>query len=161
MTEEGGLWKGKRIMSKTEDLAGKMNRGSAGPRYLIDTCVIVDHLRGYTDAGEWFKRIANQTETPQLVCSVITVAELFSGLSQEASKSEEAVVKLISQMDVIPVCENIARSAGMYVQKWRASHGVGLADALIAATAYCLGAPLVTRDLRHYPMPEIKTYVPY
>jgi predicted nucleic acid-binding protein len=148
-------------MSKTEALAGKMNRGSAGPRYLVDTCVIVDHLRGYADAYEWFKRIANQAETPQLVCSVITVAELFAGLPIEATKSEEAVVKLLSQMDVIPVCENIARSAGMYVRKWRASHGVGLADALIAATAYCLDAPVVTRDLQHYPMPEVKTHVPY
>jgi predicted nucleic acid-binding protein len=148
-------------MSKTEDVAGKMNGGSAGPRYLVDTCVIVDHLRGYVDAYEWFKRIANQPETPQLVCSVITVAELFAGLPAEATKGEEAVIKLLSQMDVIPVCENIARSAGIYVRKWRTSHGVGLADALIAATACCLGAPVVTRDLRHYPMPEIKTYVPY
>ncbi|NLB73398.1 MAG: type II toxin-antitoxin system VapC family toxin [Firmicutes bacterium] len=148
-------------MSRSEDVAGKFDGGSAGPRYLIDTCVFVDHLRGYVDAYEWFKRIANQTETPQLACSVITVAELFSGLSTEAPKSEEAVAKLLSQMDMIPVCRNIACSAGMYVRKWRVSHGVGPADALIAATACYLGVPLVTRDSRHYPMPEIKTYVPY
>lgn len=148
-------------MNRTEGIMGRSEGGSAEPRYLIDTCIVVDHLRGYVDAYEWFKRITIQTETPQLACSVITVAELLSGLSTEAPKSEEAVTKLLSQIDIIPVCRDIACSAGMYVRKWRASHGVGLADALIAATACYLGVPLITRDLRHYPMPEIKTYVPY
>jgi len=37
--------------------------------------------------------------------------------------------------------------------RWRASHpGIGVADLAIAATAEQLGAPLATRNVRHFPM---------
>jgi len=39
---------------------GRSDGRSAEPRYLIDTCIVVDHLRGYVDAYEWFKRITIQ-----------------------------------------------------------------------------------------------------
>jgi predicted nucleic acid-binding protein len=122
-------------MSKTEEIRERPSAGLARPRHLVDTGVIVDRLRGYVDVYEWFRRFTNQAQTPQSLCSVVTVAELFSGLSSEAPKSGEAVVNRVSQMDIIPVCKNIACSAGVYVQKWGVSHGVGFSDSLITATA--------------------------
>ena len=47
---------------------------------------------------------------------------------------------------------SISRLAGGYCLQYRRSHGVGIPDALIAATAHVHGARLVTRNLQHFPM---------
>lgn len=33
---------------------------------------------------------------------------------------------------------------------------VGIADSIIAATALQIGAPLLTNNVEHYPLPELK-----
>ena len=54
----------------------------------------------------------------------------------------------------------IARRGGSLRRTFRQSHGTGLLDALIAATAEAHGARLVTRNLRHFPMLD-DVLVPY
>jgi predicted nucleic acid-binding protein len=60
---------------------------------------------------------------------------------------------LISVVVDIP----IARRAGSMLGELR-SKGVtiGIADAIIAATALHFGAPLLTNNLEHYPFPNLK-----
>ena len=53
---------------------------------------------------------------------------------------------------VIPVTSEIAKSGGLYKYKYGKSHGIGLADAIIAATAQTENADLKTLNIRHYPM---------
>jgi predicted nucleic acid-binding protein len=53
----------------------------------------------------------------------------------------------------------VAQLGGLYRREYRASHGTGIADALIAATAEDSGAGLVSFNRRHFPMVEIT--VPY
>ena len=48
----------------------------------------------------------------------------------------------------------------MHRREYGKSHGVGLADALIAATAEVVGAQLVTLNKKHFPMLD-DVYVPY
>jgi predicted nucleic acid-binding protein len=38
---------------------------------------------------------------------------------------------------------------------FRASHGLTIGDAMIAATSVLNGAALITFNARHYPMPDI------
>jgi predicted nucleic acid-binding protein len=52
--------------------------------------------------------------------------------------------------------ERVGRKAGSYRLHFDASHGVEIADALIAAAAHVHGMTLCTRNLRHYPMRDIK-----
>ena len=52
--------------------------------------------------------------------------------------------------------ERVGRKAGVYRSQYGASHGVEIADALIAASAHVHGLTLCTRNLRHYPMRDIK-----
>ena len=61
---------------------------------------------------------------------------------------------------VVPVDEELAKQGGLLRRKYHASHGIGLADALIAATALGIGAELVTFNRRHYPMIE-EVSIPY
>lgn len=136
-------------------------KAGIGVRYLLDTCVLIDHLRGYPQARDWLMDVTRQSSALELAYSVITLAELLSGLPGVAPQSEEAVRRLVSPMKAVHVGEDVARRGGMYVRAWGASHGVKLPDALIAATAGCLKVPLVTRDERHFPMDDVRVVVPY
>jgi len=50
------------------------------------------------------------------------------------------------------------RQAGTYLARYAKSHGVGVADALIAAAAVTTGLQLWTENRKHYPMPDVKFY---
>ena len=61
---------------------------------------------------------------------------------------------------ILPVTEEVSRLGGIYRRDLRPSHGTGLAEALIAATAVENGANIVTFDRRHYPLVS-RIAVPY
>lgn len=114
-------------------------------RYLIDTDVLIEYLRGSEQAAEFLEELEGE-----LIISAISVAELFSG----ARGSEElaALDQFMLAFEVVPVDERLARQGGMIRQEYHTSHGVGLGDALIAASAMQGGVELVTFNRRHYPM---------
>lgn len=121
--------------------------------HLFDTCIIIDYLRDRPDAIAFLE---GQDDPPAL--SVITVAELYEGVRPP----EEAAIlsALLARFGAFDVTPAIARQAGLWSQQYRRSHGVGMADALIAATALAHEVRLVTRNVRHFPMLE-DVLVPY
>jgi len=78
------------------------------------------------------------------------VAELYAGVKGDAERA--ALDDFVSLFDVVPVDGEIARAAGLYKRAWGKSHGVGLADAILAATAEAEHAELKTLNTKHYPM---------
>lgn len=82
--------------------------------------------------------------------SSIVVAELYAGVKGER---ELAVLdNFIALFDVVPVTGEIARMGGLYKRDFCKSHGVGLADAMIAATCQVKQVQLKTLNIKHYPM---------
>lgn len=122
-------------------------------RYLIDTDVLIEYLRGSDQAAEFLEQLKGE-----LLISAITVAELFSGARGPGEM--DALDQFVLAFEVVPVDERLARAGGQLRQEHHASHGVGLADALIAASAEEREAKLVTFNRRHYPMVEDLT-IPY
>ena len=121
--------------------------------YLLDTCVLIDYLRDRREAVDFMRR---QEARPAV--SAITAAELLAGIRSAAEDHRiEAVCGclIIHQVDL-----QIARLGGSYCRRYRHSHGVQIADALIAATARIHEARLVTRNDRHFPMLD-DVVVPY
>lgn len=114
------------------------------PRLLTDTDVLVDFLRGFHKAVKYIK-----THSEEIIISAITVAELYAGVRDEERRQLD---DFISLFDVIPVSDEIAKSGGLYKQQFFKSHGVGLADAIIAATSIISDAELKTLNTKHYPM---------
>jgi predicted nucleic acid-binding protein len=114
-----------------------------GP-HLIDTDILIDYLHGYEPAVKFLESLPGT-----LLVSAITVAELYTGVrGEEEGRSLE---QFLLAFQVIPVDQAIAKAAGFYRQRFRQSHGTGLADALIAASAQGEGATLVSLNRRHYP----------
>ena len=58
----------------------------------------------------------------------------------------------VSLFRVVSVSPDIAKVGGLYKRDYGKSHGVGLADAILAATAEAENAELKTLNIRHYPM---------
>ena len=90
--------------------------------------------------------------------STITVAELYVGARN--NKEIEALDLLTNSFTITDVDKLIAIKGGEYKRFYGRSHGVGLADAIIAACADNIGAYLVTLNVKHYPMYD-KTLIPY
>ncbi|OGK38063.1 hypothetical protein A3F03_02490 [Candidatus Roizmanbacteria bacterium RIFCSPHIGHO2_12_FULL_41_11] len=122
--------------------------------YLIDTDVFIDFFKKRNQAVQLIEHLSTLGD---FFVSVITVAELRSGWT-----GKEGVIylpKLYDIAQVIPVTKEIAESAGEYRQRY-AQQGKRLPtiDLLIAATAILRSCSLVTRNIKHYPMPELDLY---
>ena len=122
-------------------------------RLLIDTDVLIEYLRGRSEATEYLESL-----TSDLYISVISVAELFAGV--RGDEEENSLKQLLLAFVVLPITERTARLGGLYRRDYGRSHGTGLADALIAATSEENGTDLVTFNHRHFPMVSRIT-VPY
>lgn len=116
----------------------------SGP-ILPDTDVLVDFLRGNSKAVALVR-----DSSDRIILSAIVVAELYAGVKGAAEQS--ALDAFISLFRVIPVTHAHARSGGLLKRDYGKSHGVGLADAIVAATAQAENASLLTLNTRHYPM---------
>ena len=114
---------------------------------LLDTDVLIDFLRGYNKAVAFVN--ANSSK---IVLSSIVVAELYAGV--KGDKEQNILDDFISLFPVIPVTSKIARAGGLYKRDYNKSHGIGLADAIIAATCNVGNATLKTINTKHYPMIE-------
>jgi predicted nucleic acid-binding protein len=121
--------------------------------YLLDTCVLIDYLRDREAAVHAIRRLATRPSV-----SVITMAELYAGVRN--NQERDRIDGLPAVLNVRDLDLELARLAGSYRLQYRRSHGVGMADALIAATARIHGARLVTRNTRHFPMLD-DLLVPY
>ena len=121
-------------------------------RLLFDTDVLIEYLRGRQRAIEYLEGL-----TDDMCISVVSIAELFAGVRDDGE--EDSLKQFLLAFSALPVTGTVARLGGLYRRDYRQSHGTGLADALIVATAEENGATLVTFNQRHFPMVESR--VPY
>ena len=119
---------------------------------MVDTDVLIWVLRGKTEAVGWLESVA---ATERLLCSVLTVSELFRMVRQEELHKTE---KLMAGVQVVPVVYEDARRAADLMR----AHGPGFVDCHIAATALRLEAAVMTYNQRDFgrtgvnllPLPE-------
>jgi len=112
---------------------------------LLDTDVLVDFFRGHSEAVVFVNAYS-----ARIILSSIVVAELYAGVKGDAEQA--ALENFISLFRVVPVSTEIAKAGGLYKRDYGKSHGVGLADAILAATAEAENAELKTFNTKHYPM---------
>jgi predicted nucleic acid-binding protein len=120
---------------------------------LIDTDVLIDYLRGQPQAVSYL-----EDEEATLHVSAITLGELYAGVREGRERS--ALESFITAFLILSVEPETAIQGGLLCRDYRKSHGVGLADALVAATAMQHELELVTLNQKHYPMLK-SVRVPY
>jgi hypothetical protein len=112
---------------------------------LIDTDILIDAGREIQEAIEFLEHIEDETK---LTISVITQMELIVGCQ---SKQElRTVEKFLSRFEIISLNEQISTTAVDLLREHRLSHGLLIADALIAATAIHLKIPFVSKNRKDY-----------
>jgi len=112
---------------------------------LVDTDVMVDFLRGHPQAVALV-----HDHSPRIILSGIAAAELYAGV--KGDEELNTLDSLLSLFRIVPVSTELARAGGLHKRDYAKSHGVGLADAIIAATAQAESADLKTLNVKHYPM---------
>ncbi len=116
----------------------------ADPGMLADTDILIWLFRGRQSAQEALE----DCQTIEL--STITYIELVQG---SRNKNELAHLRQSISANgwrILPVTESVSYRATALIENYALSHGMRLADALIAATAIDLGLTLITANTRHY-----------
>lgn len=117
-----------------------MNKG-----ILIDTDILIDYLKGYPAAVLHLQKISELIKI-----SVITYIEVLAGVK---GKGERKIINaLFQQFPPIEISISIAGIAGEILNKFQKSHGIGIADAMIAATAISEELELQTLNTKHFQM---------
>jgi predicted nucleic acid-binding protein len=112
---------------------------------LLDTCVVIDLLRGRENALAFVNGL---TDTPSL--SAITATELIAG--SRGTTERRQIEQLLSVYVIHPIDLEIAILGGDYIREYGPSHGVDPIDAVIAATAKVHDLDFATLNLKHFPM---------
>ena len=88
-------------------------------------------------------------------CTAVAWAEIFAGVRP----GEEPVTQAFFQARGEAVLDGpTGRRAGAYLARYGKSHGVEIADALVAAAAAVSGLRLWTLNQKHYPMSDVVFY---
>jgi predicted nucleic acid-binding protein len=113
--------------------------------WLLDTCILVDLMRRNSVA----ERVVSAASDQPFVCAVSSM-ELYTGArSQREESAIDAIIGLYHLVQIEPI---IFQRAGVFLRHYRASHGIDIPDALIAATAEYHGLKLATLNTKHFPM---------
>jgi len=123
---------------------------------LLDTDVLIDLFHGNAAARSYIRQ--RSTEHEQMAISAITLAEMLGGMRPD---EEIATTRLLNQFTIVDINAGVARQAARFMRAYHDDHHVDLSDALIAASAFLLGADIVARNVRHNPMPEVLVIEPY
>jgi predicted nucleic acid-binding protein len=111
---------------------------------LVDTDVLIWHLRGYPNAT---RRL---DELGALTLSAVTYLEVLRGIR---NKAELVAVKKMLQhraATVLPVSEAITQRTIGLMESLTLSHGLQMGDALIAATAIEHQLPVLTANVKQF-----------
>ncbi len=112
---------------------------------LVDTDILIDFAGQVQDASDVLTVIERHST---LAVSAITELELLVGCRNKVELQKTD--RLLERFQVIPLNEQVSNLATSLIRKYRLSHGLLLADALIAATALNLSCEFITKNQRDY-----------
>jgi predicted nucleic acid-binding protein len=121
---------------------------------LVDSDILIEVSRGRKTeiVSRWIK-LSNSGSA--VMYSPVSVAELWAA----ARPSEyDALGNLFRALTCAPIDADAGRRAGAYLRQYRKSHGLEMADALVAAGAQASGAQLWTLNRKHYPMKDVSFF---
>ncbi|MBN1351925.1 type II toxin-antitoxin system VapC family toxin [candidate division KSB1 bacterium] len=108
---------------------------------LVDTDILIDVSRQENTA---IKRLINEEKRSNLAISVITQMELIVGCRNKAEL--RILSSFLSRFTILLLNESISELGIALLKQYRLSHGLLIADCLIAATAVNYSIPLLTKN---------------
>jgi len=114
---------------------------------ILDSDILIELLRGRNIAvNSRFERALS--ELVPLFHSAVSVAEIAHGARDHEARAISALLGFSTCLAADCV---VAADAGVMLRRFHKSHGIGMGDAVIAATAIRNDLLLWTRNRKHYP----------
>lgn len=113
---------------------------------ILDSDVLIEILRSNARTSRWVAAQASSGEP--LRYSPVSRAEIGAGMR---AGEEQAIAALFAGLDAVSIDGTTGELAGERLRRYRRTHGLELADALIGAAASQCGERLATFNRRHYP----------
>ena len=120
-------------------------------RFLLDSDVIIWHLRGRREITEMLQDI-QRYGVP--ACSALSVLEVQVGVKRG---EEEKTDRFMDSLKIFDVNREIAYKAAQIIREYKEKGmTIDLPDAIIASTCIFQDLILVTCNRKHYPIPELR-----
>ena len=112
---------------------------------LIDTCILINHFRGDVSTTRFLLENSGEMK----ICSV-TDMEISQGVRNKTElRFYEKLLQELS-IQIVDLNEEMSVKARLWVRSYGLSHGLYLADALIAATASVQGYQLISFNMKDF-----------
>jgi tRNA(fMet)-specific endonuclease VapC len=111
-------------------------------KYLIDTTILIAHLRGFAPATTFLM------QEEGVIISYVTLAELMQGTRNTGEI--ENIKRLVEPFTVHWGSETVNKRALELVEHYHLSHTAHVLDMLIAATALTANLPLITDNVKDF-----------
>ena len=123
---------------------------------VVDTDILIDVGRGVEQAVAY---LSKYEEITPLAISSITQMELIVGCRNKAELRQ--LERFVERFSVLQVTQKISDAAVKLLKGYRLSHGLLIADALIAATALTNDFPLASKNQKDYRFIDNLDLLPY
>ena len=123
---------------------------------IIDTDILIDTSRNKSEAIAYLQ---NLQISSNLAISAVTQMELIVGCTNKVDLRK--VENFLQQFSIIKIDQDISDKSVELLKSYRLSHGLLIADSLIAATAIVWDYPLATKNQRDYRFIEELKLLPY
>ena len=121
-------------------------------RYLLDTTFVIDHLRDDSTALARFRALLDAGD--EAIITGVVVSETWAG---STGPGDDQVERFFRYLEYVHPGPKGARLAGLWrLDARRIGRTLGLADALIAATAYHAEAAVLTRNVRDFALTPVR-----
>jgi tRNA(fMet)-specific endonuclease VapC len=113
---------------------------------LIDTSIIIDHLRKKSKTKSHFYRIVGNHN---LFISTITLFELYSGATDKERLKD--IKNIIAYVHILPFTSKIAKQAGEIFRSLKKENKlIEFRDLFIGATALAHDLPIMSLNEKHF-----------
>lgn len=110
---------------------------------LVDTSIIVDLIRGFSDAYRWLGNIEDDLGVTYYVW-----LEIIQGAANK--QKQASALKILADFHLVETTPGDVEWAVLTFARVKLAHNVDALDSLIAATSHRLHIPLYTRNLKHF-----------
>ncbi|HEX3125815.1 MAG TPA: PIN domain-containing protein [Thermoanaerobaculia bacterium] len=123
---------------------------------ILDTSILIDLLRAFPPATDWFSGLGRQ----RVAITPVVWMETVQGATNREKRAQ--AIRFLRRFSIEHPTADDNRWAMRQTATFHLSHGIQLEDTMIASVAARLAVPLYTTNLKHFlPLPSVNAKKPY